>query len=69
LDLHDLTKKEAIEMLDEKLIKSNKKNKFTIISGRGNHGKDRVLMPTVKEYLENKNIKFNEDYGEFTFYF
>jgi DNA-nicking Smr family endonuclease len=68
LDLHDLTKKETIEMLNEKLIKSTQKKKYTIITGRGNHEFLRVLKPTVEEYLVQKKIKFNQDYGEFTFY-
>lgn len=68
IDLHGRNKREA-EILLDSLFAVNLYTHIRIITGKGNHGKDGAVIRTfVKEYLNEKGIRFNqskiEDGGE-----
>ncbi len=68
IDLHGRTKREA-EILLDSLFAVNLYPHIRVITGKGNHGKDGAVIRTfVKEYLNEKGLRFNqskiEDGGE-----
>lgn len=62
IDLHGLFVEEALEFLQERIeILKGSGKKLEIITGAGNHSKDKALIkPKVIDLLNEKSLKFEE---------
>lgn len=61
VDLHGLTKDEAIQLVEWKLIDNNNaRRRFRVITGKGNHSQNgqAVLRPALERYLRSRGITF-----------
>ena len=60
IDLHRYTKSESENIINS-LIKEAKYNHVRIIFGKGNNSIDGPILPNfVKNYLNSRNIRFNQ---------
>lgn len=60
IDLHGLTKEEAIQLVDWKLQDSGRR-RFKVITGKGNHSHKNlaILRPALERYLNSRGISFS----------
>lgn len=64
IDLHGLTKEEAIQLIDWKLQDAGRR-RFRVITGKGIHSQNgqAVLRPALEKYFRSKGISFSM-YGD-----
>lgn len=63
IDLHGLQVEFAMEKVQEFVgqMKQSKTSPFTIITGAGNHSKDKALIkPKVQDYVKEQGCTFEE---------
>lgn len=62
IDLHGLTKDEAIQLVEWKLDDSKGRRRFRVITGKGNHSQNgqSVLRPALERHLRSRGITFTQ---------